>query len=330
LAYGAKGIQYFPLLQPEYFGYDNTKEGGYDYDRNGLIGFNNEANRNYAMVQKANKQIQAIDDVLMNANSAGVIVTGSAATDMATAALTRGYDFTGVIEKNNNTYTEMLKNVTANDGAMVGVFDYQGYEAYYVVNYDRTEGASQNITLALNGNAKYRVIADAVTTSGEGNSISLTVPSGAGVLVVLETLHTHSYGDWTVTTPATCISDGVRTFKCIACEHTYTEKIAKKTEHSYKKVTVEPTCEENGFTVYICDCGDMHIYDYLEKTDHKDSDGDNYCDYCDELCKLEDAGSNCSHMCHKTGFMGFIWKIINFFGKLFGTNPVCECGVAHY
>lgn len=224
LAYGAKGIQYFPLLQPEYFGYDNTKEGGYDYDRNGLIGFNNEANRNYAMVQKANKQIAAIDDVLMNANSAGVIVTGSAATDMATAALTRGYDFTGVIEKNNNTYTEMLKNVTANDGAMVGVFDYQGYEAYYVVNYDRTEGASQNITLALNGNAKYRVIADAVTTSGEGNSISLTVPSGAGVLVVLEDQHTHSYGDWTVTTPATLAAAGEKQQIC-ACGDAITEEI---------------------------------------------------------------------------------------------------------
>lgn len=224
LAYGAKGIQYFPLLQPEYFGYDITSESGYDYDRNGLIGFNNEANRNYAMVQKANKQIQAIDDVLMNATSAGVIVTGTAASDINTASSVRGYDFTGVIEKSNNIYTEMLKDVTANNGAMVGVFDYQGYEAYYVVNYDRTEGASQNITLALNGNAKYRVVADAVTTSGEGNSITLTVPSGAGVLVVLETLHTHTYGDWIVTTPATLAAAGEKQQVC-TCGHVVTEEI---------------------------------------------------------------------------------------------------------
>lgn len=39
---------------------------------------------------------------------------------------------------------------------------------------------------------------------------------------------------------------------------------------------------------------------------------------------------DCSHMCHKTGFMGFIWKIINFFQKLFRISPVCDCGVAHY
>lgn len=224
LAYGAKGIQYFPLLQPEYFGYDNTKEGGYDYDRNGLIGFNNEANRNYAMVQKANKQIQAIDDVLMNATSTGVIVTGTAASDVNLASTGRGHTFSGILNKNNNTYTAMLGNVSADTSAMVGVFDYQGYEAYYVVNYDRTEGASQNITLALNGNAKYRVIADAVTTSGEGNSISLTVPSGAGVLVVLESLHTHSYGEWTVTTPATLASAGEKQQVC-ACGDAITEEI---------------------------------------------------------------------------------------------------------
>lgn len=39
---------------------------------------------------------------------------------------------------------------------------------------------------------------------------------------------------------------------------------------------------------------------------------------------------NCSHICHKSGFFGFIWKIVNFFSKLFGINPVCECGSVHY
>ncbi len=38
----------------------------------------------------------------------------------------------------------------------------------------------------------------------------------------------------------------------------------------------------------------------------------------------------CDHMCHQGGIMGFFWKIVLFFSKLFGSNPVCECGVAHY
>ncbi len=38
----------------------------------------------------------------------------------------------------------------------------------------------------------------------------------------------------------------------------------------------------------------------------------------------------CDHMCHQGGIMGFFWKIVNFFSKLFGTNPVCKCGMTHY
>lgn len=219
LAFGAKGIQYFPLLQPEHFSYNGD---GHDYDRNGIIGANNEVTRYYAMVQKANNQIAAIDHVLMNAQSAGVIVTGQAKTDVSTAALGRNHTFTGMLNR-GTTYTEMLNNVSGGD-AMVGCFNYQGYEAYYVVNYSRTN--SQTITLSLNDNAKYYTIADAGKTTGQGSSIALTVPAGAGVLVVLETLHTHSHGDWVVTTPATLAAVGQKEKTCV-CGDKITEEIPK-------------------------------------------------------------------------------------------------------
>ena len=38
----------------------------------------------------------------------------------------------------------------------------------------------------------------------------------------------------------------------------------------------------------------------------------------------------CKHLCHKTGFVGFFWKIIRFFWKLFRIHPYCDCGAAHY
>lgn len=44
----------------------------------------------------------------------------------------------------------------------------------------------------------------------------------------------------------------------------------------------------------------------------------------------EEPSETCSCNCHKTGIMGFLWKIIRIFLKLFKINPVCECGVAHY
>lgn len=39
---------------------------------------------------------------------------------------------------------------------------------------------------------------------------------------------------------------------------------------------------------------------------------------------------NCTCNCHKSGFMGFIWKITNFFNRIFKLNPVCRCGEEHY
>lgn len=46
--------------------------------------------------------------------------------------------------------------------------------------------------------------------------------------------------------------------------------------------------------------------------------------------KPEEPQKKCSCNCHKSGFMGFFWKIINFFNKLFRINKNCDCGIAHY
>lgn len=39
--------------------------------------------------------------------------------------------------------------------------------------------------------------------------------------------------------------------------------------------------------------------------------------------------NNCTCDCHKGGIKGFLFKILNFFQKLFGQNKVCTCGVKH-
>ncbi len=46
--------------------------------------------------------------------------------------------------------------------------------------------------------------------------------------------------------------------------------------------------------------------------------------------EVSDEVDVCNHMCHQGGFLGFFWNIINFFNKLFGLNPFCGCGLAHY
>lgn len=60
--------------------------------------------------------------------------------------------------------------------------------------------------------------------------------------------------------------------------------------------------------------------------------GTHICIVTFDGCRVEvsDEVEVCNHMCHQGGFLGFFWNIINFFNKLFGLNPICGCGVAHY
>ncbi len=114
----------------------------------------------------------------------------------------------------------------------------------------------------------------------------------------------------------TCTTSGLTEGKkCTVCgEVTVAQTEIAKLAHS--KVTVNQkaaTATENGYT------------------------GDVVCSVCGtEISKGKvipatgDAGKNCDHICHKDGFIGFIWKIVQFFWKLFKMNPVCECGKAHY
>ena len=90
-----------------------------------------------------------------------------------------------------------------------------------------------------------------------------------------------------------------------------------------------PACTVNGQQKRDCayGCGTSETKD-ISATGHKD--GNPYDGYCD-ICGAEtDAVENCSCNCHKDGFMGFIWKIMIFFQKLFKTNHRCACGIAHY
>ena len=186
LAFGAKGIVYFPMIQPEYFSRDGE---GNDYDRNGIIGANGEPNANYEMVQRANTQIAAIDEVLMNADSKGVIAVGNASSDIAYAASQRSYTFGSIMSKTGGKYTDKLSNVTTSNsaGAMVGTFGYHSSEAYYVVNYDTTEDATQTVTLTFGGTQDVTVIQNGVmTTYSSVGSLALTLDSGEGALVILE------------------------------------------------------------------------------------------------------------------------------------------------
>ncbi len=60
----------------------------------------------------------------------------------------------------------------------------------------------------------------------------------------------HTYEE-TITTEATCMAEGVKTFACSQCGDSYTEAMPK-TDHSYSSVPTKPTCTEGGYMTFTC------------------------------------------------------------------------------
>lgn len=189
LAFGSKGIEWFPLIQPNDFAETNN---GYDYDRNGLIGADKSKTTYYEWAKKANRQIATVDEVLMKAKSTGVMATD-------------GYAKKVVGEKADvsflNSQNTMLANtnpIVSSDttyGALVGCFDYKDTEAFYVVNYSTESGSKQQITLNFKARNTYRLLYDGTEKNGVGTSVTMTIPSGEAVLVVLGLTEGDTNGD---------------------------------------------------------------------------------------------------------------------------------------
>ncbi|MCM1365338.1 MAG: leucine-rich repeat domain-containing protein [Faecalibacterium sp.] len=69
---------------------------------------------------------------------------------------------------------------------------------------------------------------------------------------------------------------------------------------------------ENGFIIFEADSFSEYVF----------ADGSSQV--------AENPSETCSHICHKTGFLGFVYKLIRIFWKLFRTNQICACGAMHY
>ena len=178
LAFGAQGIQYFELIQPDYFAWAGASEadGMWDFNRNGLIGAFGNRTQWYDYAQAANTHVGAIDGVLMDSYSTQIIALGDAAT--ATE------DLTNMGVTTSATYEE-LQSVTDGADVLIGCFDYKGKTALYVVNYNYN--AEQNdIVLTFNGTQSITKIENAVTSKESASSVELNMTAGEGILLVIE------------------------------------------------------------------------------------------------------------------------------------------------
>ena len=83
---------------------------------------------------------------------------------------------------------------------------------------------------------------------------SLVVIVGAVLGIVLLRHNTHTWDQGTITTNATCMSEGVITYHCTGCDEVRKETIPMLEEHNWNEGVVisNPTCVEDGRTLYTC------------------------------------------------------------------------------
>ena len=142
-------------------------------------------------------------------------------------------------------------------------------------------------------------------------------------------------------TAATCTKNAYVTEQCKVCKETrITETEGTMVEHEYYDVkAVAPTCEADGHSAYLkcADCGaEKDKITAVEDPDayaakgHDDTDGDGKCNECYRVL-YESGEKSCGCICHKENFfMQFIYKILNFFWKLFKISKTCDCGAGHW
>ena len=82
----------------------------------------------------------------------------------------------------------------------------------------------------------------------------------------------HSMGDWVVTKAPTCTEVGEQRRDCANCDYFETKPI-DVIDHTYEADVIAPTCEEQGYTLHTCICGDSYKDNYVAATGHSWDEG---------------------------------------------------------
>lgn len=184
LAFGAKGLQYFPMVNP-----------GWTTDtKSGLIDGNGNTTEWYAYAQDINAQVAAIDGVLMGATNEGLMSTGGYAKSQATdyvdsmALKKKGWISYNTVETMTTPIHTSYNGatVTSSDssyGALTGCFTTaDGKHALYIVNYN--VNAASTVTVSFTSNTDATIINNAVKTTQSGTSMNIQLGAGEAALVV--------------------------------------------------------------------------------------------------------------------------------------------------
>lgn len=201
-------------------------------------------------------------------------------------------------------------------GTTIPLADHQGGTATCTKKAVCTVCGKEYGTLDANNHVHTEIKGAVAATCTAGGYTGDTYCTDCGVKIKTGTAipaFGHNYTG-KVTTEPTTDREGVRTYTCDRCGHSYTESIPKLPEetheHSYSgSVTKEPTCTDTGVRTYTCSCGDSytetipalghHYVSSVTKEPTTSSEGvmTYTCDRCGHsytraIAKLQDTNNN--------------------------------------
>ena len=171
LAFGCKGVEYYPLVQP----YDDALylDGGLDCDRGGILGADGEPTMYHGFIRQINNQVNAVGSILMKCENKGVLAIKNATTYV------EGKE--GILDSDG--YKELVSVSCRTAGVFVGCFDYEGKTALYVVNNDTKK--CQNVTLHFDNTYHLEFVSYAHQGQEDTNVLKITLGAGNAMLVVV-------------------------------------------------------------------------------------------------------------------------------------------------
>lgn len=167
LAYGAKGIQYFTLWAP--FNINNDPSIG-EYFTGGILSNSGNKNQEFQYVKDINKHIAVIDHILMKCISIGIMQTGSSPAPIPSEDLV--------------TESRGIFKISSTQGLLVGCFDYQGKEVYYIINNCLSN--ENTVNFQIKNTTVIQIIQKAIVREILSNRINLNLEAGEGVLIYIK------------------------------------------------------------------------------------------------------------------------------------------------
>ncbi len=176
------------------------------------------------------------------------------------------------------------------------------------------------------------------TCHSEGYTVYSCTVCSYGFRADFTELLPHTYSNWQLV-EISCTEVATMTRECIVEGCLAQESKPAKDENGkpvygmHTLVVVEgkaATCLNDGYTdyTYCVVCNKRTDSTVLPATGHKDDNHNGNCDLCSR--PMNPAG-HCSCFCHGDSFFEkLLFRIINFFWKLFKINRNCDCGANHW